>query len=324
MQSIALGFNVYLWGEDSQNRFLSECLAPVVEGLHREGVLERFWYDRMGTRGPHLFILIAVQRSLASQVDEQLRSVITGYLNRRPSTEVLTPSEVLRIHEDMRGKVFCQPDTLEILAENNTFHAFQQAEDEYPFFLIDKATPGFELWPCITNLHRWSLSCLQQDAPARSKFAAIFALVFNEVCFQNDAIAVDYWKYHSETLLIGLDRAPLDDKTLAHVLPQLIRTRNLSALKSYGDLLRGDRYQSILKLSNEARESVQTLKRYISVASKQGFQALPVTDKIVVREILHVLLKQFGLSVPQHVPILLFLWLMSSEATQRIEPAAQF
>jgi hypothetical protein len=321
MQTVALGFNVYLWGEESQNRFLSECIAPAVGSLCRDGVLERFWYDRMGTRGPHLFILIAVQSSLAPRFDGQLRSLITGYLEERPSTETLTTDEVLHIHEDMSGKVFCRPDMLEMLAENNTFLAFKQAEEEYPFGLIDDATYGCELWQSITNLYLWSLRCLQNcSAAALSKIASTFALLFNEVCFQDDAIAVDYWKYHSETLLLGLDRAPLDDETLAHVLPRLIGSKNLSWLKSFGEMS-NDRQASILNLTSEAGESLQTMKRYISMASEQYSQPLPRAAKIVIREILHTFLKQLGLNVPQHIPIVLFLWLMNFEATHRIEPA---
>lgn len=320
-----IGFNVYLWGQSSQDRFLSECLEPAFRKLHSDGVAERIWYDRMGTRGPHLFVLASVESSLSSGVASYLSSCIAGYLKERPSQEILTADELLQIHQDMKGKVFCLPDKLASLAQNNTFEAFEQREFQYPFSLMDEADFGCDIWPSLTNIYLWSLSCLQHHAPAAlPQIAFAFAFLFSRTCLGDSSLSADYWKYHAETLLIGLDRIPLTTKTLPDVLPQLIGRKNLAHFEHAKQMFESassekelNNFNDFLPEASQVDGSLQVLKQYVCAARKQDQHYLPANAKVVIREILHTLFKQLGLRVPQHVPIVLFLWLTNLDETPK-------
>ena len=53
-----LGLVAYCWGQEQQDRLLTECLKPAMEEWRSSGLTRRFWFDRFDARGPHVLGLL--------------------------------------------------------------------------------------------------------------------------------------------------------------------------------------------------------------------------------------------------------------------------
>ena len=297
-----LGLVVYYWGWQEQNRLLAEWLQPFAKGLKTEGRLPWLWFDRFDARGPHLFGLFDIPSPDQPAVRRRLSDQLRRYLQKKPSEILLDTEELEEHHRGCAGKSLCIIDQESGLAENNTFRIFDHDLDRYPFSIARAASHGVgpagdELWDGVGALTSWSLGVLFERGGKRAHGAALrlLAAVDRELG-PDPAHAAAFWRYHSATFLHFLRDEKFDDaETTLRDLPRLIGEKNLRNLGGFWPELRKreDPFPELSQLVRLAQERVDVERR---------------PPFALLREVLHWALKQIGLPVQLHPPLLLLAW----------------
>jgi hypothetical protein len=289
-----LGLNIYYWGRGSQDRLLVDCLYPLTLDLRRDGRLERFWYDRFDARGPHLICLFTPGSGttigeLESAIDPRLLS----HIARDPSLETVDPDELATRHEQCRGKQLCSADELPGLADNNTVTWFEQTDRDYPFALARHLEHAEDYWRLFDLQTRWVLDRLSAQRGRPSTGTAIKWLAALDVELRKaQRDAEGYWRYHASTLL--LDRRESETES-AETLLEWVGESNT---RIFGDVW--DKVEALPSTWAHVRELARVAVEPEADSPRLRWAAL--------RELTHVTLKQLGLPVRLHVPLVLFAW----------------
>lgn len=302
-----LGLVVYHWGWQEQNRLLAKCLRPLTKNLKAEGLVLRFWFDRFDARGPHLFSLFTLPPADPPAVCSAVCEHVEQYLRAHPSRFHLGVDELEDHHRGCAGKSLCVVDREPGLAENNTFRIFDHDPEAYPFSLARRASRGTgptddELWDGVDALTSWSLGVLSEHREKPAHGAALHLLASIDRALGPDpAHAAAFWRYHAGTLLHFLRNEKFDDvETTLRDLPRLIGTNNLRKLGGLWPGLR-DREDPFFELP----QLVHLTQARVDLERRPRFALL--------REVLHWALKQVGLPVPLHPPLLLLAWYTNLE-----------
>jgi hypothetical protein len=304
-----LGLTVYLWSLDAQNRFLSSCLAPVIEELRQEGLVSRFWFERMDIRGPHVFAPIKVPDGAAAEVSKRLSARIGAHLAENPCPLSMTPAEIKFRHDYCRGKLQSAADRLPGFAENNTFNILLHDEREYPFHLSSDLADEQELWFLLTELTLWSVSQLSDpDGVQQANAGRVFA-AFDEAVRTSLIEPERYWCYHASTLILNLREHLATGEDRVFSLPGSFSERDPGIFSNAWSELKEDWYPS-----PRIRRIVRIVLNASELTERQRFDLL--------REIIHVGLKQLCLKVALHCPLVLFAWNRSlARETTALAPA---
>lgn len=293
-----LGANVYLFTARMQNRFLAEVLAPGLPALAsgRDGF--RFWFDRFDARGPHLFLLFWVEASEIDDLRAQMEALISDFLESSralgPSADNPSAARIEELHAACSGKSLCQADRLAGMAEEFDFEMFTQPDSGYPFHLTPTHGPRDAVWSQVSDLSRW---CLEQRLAAGEKPATAAALrLVASLDRELERSPIDplaYWHRHVQSLMPNIDTL-LEEKGSGVVE---------GLLTSVGEQNRGvfERVWSWAETAQPAWEGLPTL--LLCLGERPSTEAVRL-----LREIVHVSLKQLGLSVPKHFPVVLYAW----------------
>jgi hypothetical protein len=294
----SIGMNVYQWGSSHQNRLLVECVAPIAKELLQSGQADRFWFDRFDARGPHVLILLASSSDSVADPSGMVLERLQQYLTTYPSDEVYSDEEVARRHIETQGKVLCEADRLPGLAPNNSLCSFMHGWNDYPYGLMGQSSVADELWTAATRLACWSIERLAANQERLSVESAVQLLAAVEVGLGAAGLrASQLWRYHACTLLIGLDaQLEADELSVLATLPALVGQENIKTLARVRDALGGG--------EDELSALVYPLVEFAS--GKAGWH--PAHVKRWLREIVHWTLKQLGLPVSLHLPLLLDAW----------------
>lgn len=295
-----LGLNVYLWGAQHQDRMLVSCMAPTVQDLKSQKLVEVFWFDRFDARGPHLFMLLTVVPGALATVRERLATEIGAYLMEHPSTEVLPEEELATRHAETRGKALCAQDEIPGTADNNSYVFFEQNRSGYPFWLNIRE----EVWALVGDLTAWSIRQLSVLSVGPPLAAAVRWMAGLELTLRSTGVAPQYWRYHAGTLLIGLEEwiAQSEEGVSLAFLERLAKSKNRDTFsRLWSDVeANGTPWPPIGQMAELAirEDSSRPLHRFS-----------------LLREIVHVALKQLGVPVKLHIPLVLFSWLQSCQHT---------
>lgn len=300
-QGAHLGINLYLWGHGNQDRVLIECIGPTVHELLCGGLCSTFWFDRYDARGPHLLLVLGVHADRWTAATSLLSSRLYAYLEARPSMEVMHPDELAVRHEVCRGKPLCGVDAEKGLAANNTYRVFEHEANFYPFPLICGVTASDELWTRWSNISLWTLGCV---AKGESRLAA--ARWVATVAHALDTMAggaEPYWRHHMERLIPGF-RTRLRTVGARTVAAEARTTMGAMG----GDvLLTAFDEQAVL---NEAMPDIDDLMQIVI----KGDGCVVERKWPLLYALTHTTLKQLGLGVPCHVPLILAAWLLNYDS----------
>jgi hypothetical protein len=282
---VRLGVVVYVWGTAAQDRLLADRLGPEAERLCREGLAARLWFDRYDARGPHVFAVLTVASAAGPAVRSRIEESLAAYLATRPSAETLSARQLEKLHAQTRGRRQCEADGLPGFAPNNSFVTFDHPARGYPFHLSEGLAAEADLWQRVSATSFWAVRQLGRESLPAARAARWTAAVDRALRESGESPGL-YWRHHLSTLL-PLEGG-LGDGDLAILAGSL------------GE----DRRRDLARLweNPEGEEPpVSALVRLALAASASRRWPL-------LREIDHVTLKQLGLPVALHVPLLLYAW----------------
>lgn len=301
---------VYFWGESQQDRLLCECLGPLAAELRSEGSASRLWFDRYDARGPHVFVVLSVPEDAAAETFRRLEERIRTYLVDRPSSQELSREELEARHAGCRGRCQCEADRRPGLAENNSFCLFAHDPRGYPFRLSEGVAGEGELWDLIDHRSFQSIRELapQSQGTATAAGARWIAAVDRALRLAGRG-AGEYWRYHAGTLLLPLEQrlAEGESEVLA-ALPGWIGERNRTVFsRLWEEVERSDPWPGS--------------RRLVTIATSENGRA-PGRRWALLREIDHFILRQLGLPVRIHIPLILYAWYCHARAGQVAAGAA--
>jgi hypothetical protein len=291
-----ISLTTYLWGLESQNRFLASCLAPTIDELRRGGLVSRFWFERMDIRGPHIFAPIRVAEGAVTEVSQQLADKVGSYLAVNPCMAELSAEELRHRHDFCRGKVQSAADHLEGFAENNSFLILDHEERDYPFRLSADLPREEVLWSALTDLTMWAISQLPQPESIRRRIAIECFAVFDQEVWSSEVTPERYWRYHATSLLIPLKEAlGSEEERILSQLPSAIGDRNSKLFtRIWGEV-------------EEVRASILWIGQIVRLILNTSTPSEPQRFALL-REVIHCVLKQLSLMVSFQLPLVLFAW----------------
>ena len=295
------GLNIYHWGRPQQDRLLTGCLGPVVAALREEGRIDGFWFDRFDARGPHLCVLIASAGTAEERatVESRLATAIEEHLAASPSTEALSDEHLAALHEQTRGKWLCTVDREPGIAANNTLRLFDHDPAGYPFGLSRGLPGAHEIWSRVGALAEWAIGQIATAASSPPIAQAVrWAAALDRCLADEEGRAEAYWRYHATTLLLGLDErlATAPDEVPATLLPA-VGERNVAVFSRLW--AEGDRPDGFPELAPLAR---------LALGGPPAEEAAAGRRFRLLREIVHCGLKQLGVPVSLHIPMVLYAW----------------
>jgi hypothetical protein len=293
-----LGLNLYLWGQVHQDRLLIECIGPAVRELLRNGTCTTFWFDRFDARGPHLLLVLGIHGDGWTAATSLLSSRLDTYLVLRPSTEQLHLDELASRHEACRGKLLCDVDAETGFAANNTYRLFQHKAEFYPFSLAGDLTAADELWSRWCDVSLWALECIAdgETQPAAARWVATIARVLDTMPGGSEP----YWRHHTQRLIPGFE--------------EWLRTAGArvvaAELRTTMDSVGGDVLLAEFGGQAVPHGTIPNVDRLVHVVAN-GDDHVAERRWPLLYALTHTTLKQLGLRVPRHVPLILTAWLLS-------------
>lgn len=293
--TVHLGLVAYVWGPLFQDRLLLECLAPAVAELRRDGLARRFWMDRYDARGPHIFAVLTVPREVAPEVSSWLAERLSEHLAAHPSTANLTTEQLARRHQETRQRRLCEAHGRPGFAANNSFEIFEHPPSGYPFSLSTGLDGEEELWDLVTDLTLWTIGLLadRPGSPAMAVARRWVASVDRELRLAG-AQPSDYWRHHVRTLLPDLFEGLGPEETSAALTELVAGVRTTSP--------------ALLRAWQETAETGPVWPRLPELIRLLGSRPALPAPWTLLREIDHALLKQLGLPVILHTPLVLYAW----------------
>jgi hypothetical protein len=299
-----VGCNIYFWGAAEQNRLLIECLGPSVAALRREGLARSFWFDRFDARSPHLLALITALPEAIDEVSRRLSAQVGDYLAARPSTDALSTEEIATRHAQTRGKALCSADTLPDLADNNSYLVFEQPSHGYPFFIGAGLREEEELWRLLDDLAFWAIDQLTAAPTAVPLGVAVRWIAGLDREVRRLGVAAGYWRHYATTLVVGLaERLAAGERDVIDSLPRVVGQKNLAT------------FSRVWSEAESRPHPWPHLQRLVEIAFA-GDEPAPVRGAATLREAMHCFLKQLGVPVSLHVPLVLFAWYQSARSPE--------
>ena len=289
-----VGLNVYVWGGEAQDRLLVECLGPAACELRSSGLTSGFWFDRSDVRGPHIFGIFTTSAWAAPRVADHVSSRLDDYLSTRPSTRSLSRETLEARHLECRGVTLSAADADVGFADNNSYRLFEHEREGYPFSISAGLPAAEQLWGVARDLTLWSIEQLSRK---RSTAAAVRCIAaFDESLRRASMNAEDCWRHHAASLIPALEeRLAAGDAEILAALPAAVGQDNWRAFSRVWEEVERD------------PATWRPLERLLQLAV--GGEAWPVDRTwALLREVKHVTLKQLGLPVALHLPLILFAW----------------
>jgi hypothetical protein len=298
-----LALVAYSWGMIEQSHMIATCLAPAVADLREQG-LRRFWFDRFDARGPHVFALFTVPAERFEAARAFVAERLAAYLADYPSRTELSADELAARHRACRGKALCEIDAEEGIAPNNTMRLCEQPGDRYPFSLGRGLAEPDRLWDLLDDSTAWVVDQLSTEAaaaPARAAAGWLAALFY--ALPRSFAEPHAYWRHHAASVIPRLE-SPADDSETVRRLTQALGESNEAALTKVWERARTE---------PPPWQGLPELVELVAGARDPG-GAGPLE---LLREIVHVTLKQLGVPIRIQRTMLLFAWRESLKVRPR-------
>lgn len=296
---IHLGLVVYCWGMAEQNRLLVEGLAPGIARLRRQGLVQRLWFDRFDARGPHLLLSFGISQEVREDVARCLSRRLAGHFAAYPSSEGLSREQLEALHLGCRGTVQCAVDRQPGFGADHTHVFFDHGAADYPFWVGRGLAREAELWELLSASAQWVLGRLAAGDVHREAVGWVAAM--DAALRRAGQPAAEYWRHHAATLHLGLRRrVESDEAGVLERLPGMVGKRNWSAFEGIWRSLRR---------SDSPYPLAEGLARVV-VGSEGGTESPETGERrwARLREIDHFTLKQLGIPVALHLPMILFAW----------------
>lgn len=294
LQMEHFGANIYADEIAEQNSILLEAVMPWATPLLDDGTLERFFFDRFDARGPHLVVMFGNRTGEHQRLAKELGTVLERDLAARGQLATISPETRELRHQQCRGKWLCEMDREEGFAEVGTFRIFDHPVDGYPFELGSLAADGEHFLRAWLDLSRLAVARLKK-MQGRADWTTAIRLVAG-IDRALRSVGKDpalLWRHHAATLLPAV-KLRLESEPDAEILS--------SVEKALSDKNR----QIFIQFWDLELDGGPELVRLVQSAS-QGEWGTP-RSLAPLREIQHTTLKQLGLMVAQHVPLILFAW----------------
>lgn len=293
---IHLGVNIYVSGHFQKDRLLVECIGPVAREVRRRGSLVRFWFDRFDARGPHIFAVLTIPAEIQRAVTMLLSTRITRHLATCPASDDLDPTELAARHAACQGKTLCEPDRYPGFAASDSFVIFEHESDGYPFCLSMGAADTDALWTLVSDLSLWAIDRL--GATTDRLETAVHWVATVDRALGSHAASEDYWRFHAKALLPTLEGHL--EKNADATLASLRRT------------MRTVDSQALLRAWPETRSLGRTwpgVDQLVRTVRDGGHGWSAERSWRLLFALNHGTLKQLGLPVAHHVPLILVAWL---------------
>ena len=292
-ECVTLGLNAYYWGDQQQDLLLAEGIAPILREADRRWDLARMWYDRGTMRGPHIFCLVTVRSDQAAAVMEFLRTEIAGFIQRHPSSYTLSADQLAALHRDASGKAFCAADLAEGMAGNNELLVFvhENAEQRYPFRLCSDSR-AMAVWQAWKKAAFWTLRQLE-SAESLEASAVWFLLSCDHLFFNSADTRKEYWAYHAGTLIPNLDYRRMSGEHAQAMADRLVSPQSIARITVWREQVSSGELSPQVEALLAVLGSLQPL---IAPAREH--------DWALLRELIHVSLKQLGIHVVRQIPMI--------------------
>jgi hypothetical protein len=286
-----VGINVYFQGDAEQRRLLLDGVRAWALAARAGGLSDAFWFCSFDARGPHVFAIFATTAEKREALLALLEERASAFLRESPSTAALPDEEVLRRHEECRGKALCSADEEEGIAENNTFRLFDHAPDRYPLWVASGLADPAAYWREVDRIAFWALE--RREEGSGTAAAVRWLAAVDRALDRLGVPADEYWRRHASTLIPALaERLQSEEDEVLASLPGAVGERNLRAFESlWGespahDALAGPAVEMLLGDAGRSQ------------ARRLG----------LLRELNHNVLSQLGQPVRAHIPLVLFAW----------------
>jgi hypothetical protein len=290
-----IGFNIYYWGMQEQQRLLQHGLGVWARDARDQGLLQRLWFCPYDARGPHVFAIFTTTSGAQDEVKTFLNDRIEDFITQFPSEAGLSAKEISERHGHCRGRSMNAADRQPGLAENNTFQIFEHEPADYPFRLNQRVSDTAEFWNRLDQVASWTLEQAGGDV---SRWAIRWLAAIDRSLHQHDIAPADYWRYHAGTLLLGLEES-------ARARPEAVNDWLQKAVTLPN--------RELFSLIWEEAETTPPLDISGLVHLVLSHSALTLTQRFsVLREINHFTLLQLGQIVRREIPIVLYGWQRNS------------
>jgi hypothetical protein len=295
-----VGFAAYLWSLPEQDRLLVETLGPLVDGLRRDGLVDHFHFDRFDTRGRHLHGFVTTTEAHREAVRERLDTALRTHLATVSTVSPVSREERQRCHDECRGTVACPADELPGLADEGSHVVFEQDTDRISLGWVRRLDEddGAELTDLLDDLDGWLLGRIRAVPHARrTATSVLWVAAVDHALGRHGADAAGYWRFHASTLLRKLEESlAKDPERVLAALPELVGEANRRTFEALWDR------------ALEAGAAWPGLDRLVELARREA-AAAPAPRWALLREIDHTVLRQLGLLVKLHQPVILHAWL---------------
>jgi len=290
------GIIAYRWGWRDQDVLLVDCVRPMVNSLMDNGSIDFFWFDRFDARGPHIFFLLGANPRLCSRLSTAFSRQLKEYLRNYPSKDQVAYEEIEARHRECRGKTQCIIDRQLGYPSNDTVIAFRHPSFGYPFYLAPKQSAAERVWALVSSISLQALQELACRSEGQRNLAAIswIAALDRGLNAVTDC-SLQFWRYYATTLLPALAEALQSDEPAVSA-----RVRNIA----------GGKNEVVFSSVWENPASAQRWPQIPGLLSalELGRDEPHLNAWKLLREITHCLLKQLGIPVRLHVPLVLHAW----------------
>jgi hypothetical protein len=285
-----IGVNIYWWGEMEQQRLLRDGVRSWAVQARRARLAHGLWYCLFDARGPHVFLLLWTRKEMQTDLLAFLETEIRHFCEHVPSRVLLSPDELAQRHRECRGRVLCQADRAERLANNNTFEVFTHEPDGYPLWFSAGMANTAEFWRSMDAL---AFQNLERLVAGGLQTAAIRCLASVDGALDKLGFRTEpFWRLYASTLILPLSqRSSIESGVLQRAL--------------------GEHNRAIFdRLWNERPEDPAQqpgIGRLVKlILSDDG---LPLEQRYrVLRELTHSVLAQLFQTADRRIPMVLYAW----------------
>lgn len=294
--SEGIGFNLYLWDMEAQNRALVRYIVPQIRALRTAGDVDFFWFDRNDLRGPHLFTLVGVSPGRADHVRSVLRDTVDRFLSECPSQVVLDPEHLQSRHDACFERFQSTVDQEDGFADDNTVRELLPTGDSAPFSWDRNGAVGQDFWALVTELSLWSAELMDPSGKGASMARALCWLADLDRAVGDGDASKSYWTYHLACDVPGFRDVLSKGESIAAVMAhRKIGPKNRQV------------FSEIWALGETEGPSWVPIKGLVEAAVDLEADA-PSRRWFLLREVVHCALKQMGLKVRDHILLGLYAW----------------
>jgi hypothetical protein len=301
----AFGFRIQYWGVDEQSWLIYGSLLPILRPLYAGEAITRVWYDRYNLGGPHISLVVGTDDKDKDKVKLDIQSALEQYVRRKPSTRLLSLDELTRLHRDSVKGSETSDDVR--FVSNNSIQSYDipLVDCVYPFNLcpLGVSREVVAVWSSISLL---SMEHLKFSASSYVDSLALQVMfLIDEIVFTTREEALHYWLYHASTLL---KTSNLLYSKLMTALSQIVTPEH----QRISRLLEGQMRQSNLPppanvdLPTSALDIIEqfspVIRRLSHAINHENVPSYPM-----LREIVHVFLKQLGIATVRQIPLITLL-----------------